>query len=105
MKKEPTPETDIGDKLVLKLYISGMSPKSLEAVENLKQLCDEYLQDPFDLEIIDIYKHPEIAVSQSVVFCPSLVKQSPLPRKILIGTLKDPEQVVKALGVKFKKTK
>lgn len=105
MKKEPAPEAIVEDKLVLKLYISGMSPKSLEAVENLKQLCDEHLQDAFDLEIIDIYKNPELAITQSVVFCPSLVKQSPLPRKILIGTLNNPEQVVKALGIKYKKTK
>jgi circadian clock protein KaiB len=87
------------DKLVLQLYVSGMSPRSLEAIRNVRQFCDEYLKDAYELQIIDIYKHPEIATEQSIVFSPSLIKQYPLPRKVLIGTLKDTEKVIKALGI------
>ncbi len=90
------------DKLVLQLFVSGMSPKSMEAIENIKKLCDEHLDNAFTLEIIDLYKHPESALEQHIVFSPSLVKLLPLPRKTLIGTLADTEKVVKALGLSFK---
>ena len=90
------------DKLVLQLYVSGMSPKSMEAIENIKRLCDEHLKDNFELEIIDIYKNPEIAAEQHIVFSPSLIKKFPAPKKILIGTLADSDKVIKALGISFK---
>jgi circadian clock protein KaiB len=89
--------------LVLQLYVSGMSPKSMEAIENIKRLCDEYLEDDFDLEIIDIYKSPEIAAEQHIIFSPSLIKRLPLPKKTLIGTLSDKEKVIKALGITLKR--
>jgi circadian clock protein KaiB len=102
-KKKSEPESIIEGKLVLQLYVSGMSPKSLDAIQNLKKLCDTYLKEAFELEIIDIYKNPELATEQSIVFSPSLIKQLPLPKKVLIGTLKDTEKVVKALGITFRK--
>jgi len=102
MKKNITPSLISEGKLVLQLFVTGMSPKSMEAIENIKSLCDEYLKDAFELEIIDIYKHPERAVEQHIVFSPSLIKQLPLPRKTLIGTLADTGKVVKALGISFK---
>ncbi len=86
-------------KVVLHLYVSGMSLKSMEAIENVKKLCDEHLKDAFELEIIDIYKHPERASEHQIVFSPSLVKSLPLPKKLLIGTFKDTEQVFKSLGI------
>ena len=101
-KKSDTPSLIAGEKLVLQLYVTGMSPKSMEAIENIKQLCDEYLKDTFELEIIDIYKNPERAVEEHVVFSPSLIKKLPLPRKTLIGTLADTQKVIKALGISFK---
>jgi len=90
-------------KLVLQLYVSGMSSKSMEAIENIKRLCNEQMEDPYELEIIDIYKNPESAAKQHIVFSPSLIKQLPLPKKTLIGTLADIEKVKKALGIRLKK--
>ena len=58
MKTKSTPKLIVKEKLVLQLYVSGMSPKSMEAIENIKRLCDEHLTDAFELEIIDIYKNP-----------------------------------------------
>jgi circadian clock protein KaiB len=80
-----------------------MSPNSMQAIENIKQLCAEHLEGAFDLEIIDIYKNPELAAEQHIVFSPSLIKQMPLPKKTLIGTLADSDKVVRALGISFKK--
>src|SRR3954464_13296094 len=103
MKKSSVPTLITEEKLVLQLYVSGMSPKSMEAIENIKRLCNEQMENAFELEIIDIYKNPEIASEQHIVFSPSLIKSLPLPRKILVGTLSDTEKVVKALGITFKK--
>jgi len=102
MKKKPSPKFIVEDRLVLQLYVSGMSQRSMEAIENIKRLCDEHLADTFQLEIIDIYKHPEVAAQQQIVFSPSLIKKSPVPKRILIGSLSNAEKVIKALGITFK---
>jgi len=89
-------------KLILQLFVSGMSPKSLEAIENIKRLCDTHLEGAFDLEIIDLYKNPEAANINQVVFSPSLIKQLPLPKKTLIGNFSDTKKVIKGLGIRVK---
>src|SRR4249919_193303 len=89
-------------KLVLQLYVSGMSPKSMEAIENINKLCAEYLENSFDLEIIDLYKHPELAAEQQIVFSPSLIKRLPLPKKTMVGTFADKDKVIKGLGISIK---
>lgn len=101
MKKKPTLGIAMESKLKLALYVSGMSPKSLEAIENINLLCNQYLKDAFELKIIDIYKNPELASEHSIVFSPSLIKLFPLPKKTLIGTLSDSDKVIKALGITF----
>lgn len=90
------------DTIVLQLFVSGMSTKSMEAIQNIKKLCNEHLKETIELEIIDIYKNPEVATEQHIVFSPSLVKRLPLPKKTLIGTLADTQKVVRALGISFK---
>ena len=95
MKQKTPPKFFVEDKFVLQLYVSGMSPKSMAAIENIKQLCDEHLKDAFELEIIDIYKNPQTASEQQIVFSPSLIKTLPLPKKTLIGTFSDTEKVIK----------
>jgi circadian clock protein KaiB len=89
-------------KLVLQLFVSGMSSKSMEAIENIKRLCDAHLEGAFDLEIIDLYKNPEAASINQVVFSPSLIKQLPPPKKTLIGNFSDTAKVIKGLGIILK---
>jgi circadian clock protein KaiB len=101
MKKE-TQKSITEEKIILQLYVSGMSVKSMEAIENIKKFCDENLQDGFELEIIDIYKNPEAAAEQQIVFSPSLIKKYPLPKRILIGNFSDKEKVSRGLGIRFK---
>ncbi len=91
----------VEDKVVLQLYVSGMSSKSMAAIENIKRLCDEHLHDAFELQIVDLYKNPEFASEQQIVFSPSLIKRLPLPKKVLIGTFADTDKVIKGLGITF----
>jgi circadian clock protein KaiB len=91
----------VGSKLILQLYVCGMSSKLMEAIENIKNLCNEYLKDAFELEIIDLYKNPDAAREQQIVFSPSLIKTLSLPIKTLTGTFNDKQKTVKALGIKI----
>ena len=87
------------DKLILQLYVSGMSAKSMQAIGNVKRLCEEYLKEEFDLEIIDIYKNPSLAQEHQIVFTPSLIKLLPLPKKIFIGSMSDTKKLINGLRI------
>src|SRR4051812_31430608 len=97
--KKGNPTFPSQDKLILRLYVSGMSRKSMEAIENIRRLFRNYSDEKYELEIIDIYQHPEMATKDHIVFSPSLVKFFPLPKKILIGTMYDTERVKNILGL------
>jgi len=99
MNEKPSGKLIIEGKLILKLYVAGMSRKSLEAIENVKSLCDQFLKGSFELEIIDLYKNPNIAEEHHIVFSPSVLKKLPLPSKTLIGTLSDTQKVLEKLGI------
>jgi circadian clock protein KaiB len=102
MGNKPKYESALREKIILRLYITGMSANSIRAIQNITQLCEQYLTGRFDLEIIDIYKNPSVAEEQKIVFCPSLIRQLPLPKKIFIGDLSDTKKVILGLGISFK---
>src|SRR6476620_5285975 len=88
-----------GDKMILKLYVCGMSPRSMQAISNIQAICKQYLHKGYDLEIIDIYKNPRMALTQQIVFSPSLIRFWPLPKKTLVGTLADTQKVINGLNI------
>jgi circadian clock protein KaiB len=102
MKNKPKSEHVVNEKFILQLYITGMSDNSMRAIENITRFCDRYLKDHFDLQIIDIYKAPSIAEEQKIVFSPSLIRQFPLPKRMMIGDLSDTKRVALGLGITFK---
>jgi|ERR1022692_1684374 circadian clock protein KaiB len=102
MESKSKLEFNTTEKIILKLYIAGMSENSMLAVQNITQLFNQYSLDHIDLEIIDIYKNPSVAEEHKIVFSPSLIRQFPLPRKILIGDLSDTKKVMLGLGITFK---
>jgi len=84
---------------VLRLYISGMTARSTEAINNLTTICEEHLKGRYELEVIDIYKHPEATETDQIVATPTLVKRLPLPLRKLVGTLTDEERVLIGLNL------
>jgi circadian clock protein KaiB len=102
MKNKSNFESYSTEKIILRLYIAGMSSNSVLAIQNITKLCNQYPKDHFDLEIIDIYKNPSVALEQKIVFSPSLIRQFPLPRKTVIGDLSDTKKVIAGLGITFK---
>jgi circadian clock protein KaiB len=84
---------------VLRLFISGATPRSIRAIENIKKICEEHLPGRHELEVIDIYQQPDIAVREQIVAVPTLIKKLPLPPCKLIGDLSDTTQVLQKLGL------
>jgi circadian clock protein KaiB len=91
--------------VVLRLYIAGGAPNSLQAIANLEAICREYLQDVHKLEVIDVLEHPRRAMAEGVLVTPSLAKLSPLPAANVIGNLSDQAKVLLALGLAPKSRK
>ena len=88
------------ERYVLRLYVAGMTPRSIEAVEAIKAICDEHLQGHYQLEVIDIYQHPALARDEQVIAAPTLVKKLPLPLRRLIGNLSNKERVLLGLDLR-----
>jgi circadian clock protein KaiB len=84
---------------VLRLYVSGMTPRSRQAIENIRQLCEEHLAGRYDLEIIDIYQQPALAKEGQIIAAPTLVKTLPLPLRKVIGDMGDPGRIMVVLGI------
>jgi len=91
------------EQYFLRLYVSGMTKRSLEAVENLKKICDEHVPSCYDLEIIDISQQPESVTKQDIIATPTLIKELPRPLRKIIGDLSDRERILIALDLQPKK--
>jgi circadian clock protein KaiB len=91
------------EKYVLRLYVTGMTPKSTRAIENVKKICDGELKGRCDLEVIDIYQRPMLAKGEQIIAVPTLVKKLPLPLRRFIGDLSDAERILLGLDLKPKK--
>jgi circadian clock protein KaiB len=87
-----------GHKFIL--FVSGMSVKSGHAIENLRRICDKYLIQNYELEIIDISRDIELAAVYEIVAIPTLIKTYPAPKRIIIGDLSDQEKVLKILNLR-----
>jgi len=94
-------ETD-QPRYLLKLYVSGMTPNSQRAIENVQKICEEHLQGRFELEIIDIYQQPIFAKDGQIVAVPTLVKELPLPLRKFIGDLSQTERILAGLDLRKK---
>jgi circadian clock protein KaiB len=83
----------------LRLFVSGSTPRSIRAIQNIRALCEEKLHGRYDLEVIDIYQHPEYVKPEQIIVTPTLVKKLPLPFRKIIGDLSDKERVLVGLDL------
>jgi circadian clock protein KaiB len=86
-------------RYMLRLFITGMTPRSTEAVANIKALCEEKLAGRYELQIIDIYQNPQLAREEQILAAPTLVKTLPAPLRRLIGNLSIRSRVLKGLDL------
>lgn len=83
----------------LRLFITGTTPRSTRALENMRKICEENLQGQYDLEVIDVYQNPEATKELQIVATPTLVKILPEPLRRIIGDLSDTERVFAGLDL------
>jgi circadian clock protein KaiB len=84
---------------LLRLYISGRTPKSALALANLRRICEERLAGQYELEVIDLSESPERARTDDIVALPTLVRKLPPPLRRVIGDLSDTERVLVGLAI------
>jgi circadian clock protein KaiB len=91
---EETLEKSKDEVYVLRLYVSGASPKSSRAILNVKKMCEKRLAGRYELQVIDVYQKPTLAVGEQIIAVPTLLKKLPEPLQKLIGDMSNVEQVL-----------
>lgn len=100
MSDDAANEIDPNGHYNLTLYVAGQTPKSMEAIQNLRRLCDQHLPGRHSVEIVDLSKDPGRAVTDQIVALPTLVRRLPPPIKRIIGKLADAEKVLVGLEIR-----
>jgi len=87
------------DKFVLKLYVTGHTPQSERAISNLRRICETELKSQFEMQVIDVLEHPQLAENDRIIATPTLIKSLPPPLRRIIGDLSDSERVLLGLDL------
>ena len=93
------PEAPAVEDFVLRLFVAGTSTLSQNAITNIRRICDQHLVGRFDLEVIDVYTHPEKTRDYQIVATPTLVKVSPEPLRRIVGDLSNRDRVLQGLNL------
>lgn len=81
----------------LRLYTAGHSTKSVDALRNLRRICEQHLAGQYEIEVIDLLEHPQLAAGDEIVAIPTLVRELPEPLRKIIGDLSNTERVLVGL--------
>jgi len=84
-------------RVVLRLYVAGNAPRSVQALANVRHVCEEYLAGRYELEVVDIYQQPDLAEKAQLAVAPTLIRRSPAPLRRITGDLSSVEQLLAAL--------
>ena len=90
------------EEYVLRLYVTGLTPRSTLAIANVRKICDEHLSGRYELKVIDIYQQPKLAKGEQIIATPTLIKKLPLPLRKLIGDMSDTERFLVGIDLKPK---
>jgi circadian clock protein KaiB len=105
MKKPTATKTETGEatsdpsRYRLRLCISGATPRSTQAIANIKEIGETRLHGRSDLEVIHAYQQAALVRDQQIVVLPTLIKHLPLTLRRLIGDLSDREQILVGAGI------
>jgi circadian clock protein KaiB len=89
----------VNENFVLRLYIAGQTPKCMRAFANLKRICEQYLADRYQIEMIDLLTDPALARHDQILAVPTLVRRIPVPVRKIIGDLSNTQRVLAGLDV------
>ena len=87
------------EKYVLRLYVTGMTPRSTRAIKCVRDVCEQHLAGQYALEIIDVYQTPARLMQDQIVAIPTLVKCAPVPTRLLVGDMSNRERLLMGLGL------
>jgi circadian clock protein KaiB len=87
-------------RYVLKLFITGTTPRSAIAITNIRALCDEHLAGRYDLEVVDIYQQPQMARGEQIIAAPTLIRELPHPSRRMVGDMSNKDRVLIALDLR-----
>lgn len=99
-RRNEEPAKARSDKWVLRLYVTGQTPKAVTAFNNLKLICEEQLKGNYHIEVIDLLKNPQLAHDDQILAVPTLVRKFPLPVRNVIGDLSNTERVLIGLDIR-----
>ncbi|UFS69970.1 circadian clock KaiB family protein [Geomonas sp. RF6] len=88
---------------ILRLYVSGLTPNSVKAIENVQKICKDHLSGGYQLEVVDIYQQPIFAKEGQIVAAPTLVKELPPPLRKFIGDMSQTERILLGLDLRTRK--
>lgn len=91
-------------KYVLRLYVTGETTHSQRAIKNLRDICESELEGSYEVEVIDILEHPQLAEDEKILATPTLVRKLPVPVRKVIGDLSDLQQVLLGLDLVAKRS-
>ncbi|MDD5673321.1 MAG: circadian clock KaiB family protein [Chitinivibrionales bacterium] len=89
----------------LYLFVAGMSPRSQDAIANIRQLCQAHLLGRYRLEVIDIYQHPLSASVNQILAVPTLIKKLPPPLRKFVGDMTKTEKILAGLDLRIQEKK
>jgi circadian clock protein KaiB len=87
-------------QFVLRLYVTGMTPRSTRAISAVRSVCEEFLAGRYELEIIDVYQQPALIRDEQIFATPTLVKKGPEPERRMIGDMSDRARLIAGLGIR-----
>jgi circadian clock protein KaiB len=98
-KSRPAPEPHPTQQYVLRLYVTGTTPRSSRSIHNIRNICQDRLAGRYKLEVVDIYQQPELARQEQIIAAPTLIRKLPLPLRKLVGDLSDSGRVMAGLEI------
>ncbi|MCC6551653.1 MAG: circadian clock KaiB family protein [Polyangiaceae bacterium] len=87
------------NKYRFKLFVTDQTPRSEQAISNLRAICEAELKDMYEIVIVDVLDQPEAAEAEKILATPTLIKELPLPQRRIIGELSRGEEVLRRLGL------
>jgi circadian clock protein KaiB len=89
----------VDPEYLLRLFVSGFTPRSRRAIDNLQNICERYLAGRHRIEVVDLYQSPGAARDEQIIATPTLLKILPLPPRRVIGDLSQVDKVLRGLDI------
>jgi len=83
----------------LRLFVAGATRRSACAIQSIKSICQSHLYGRYELEVIDVYQHPDQMKAGNIIIIPTLIREQPLPLRRLVGDLSDKDRVLAGLDI------